>query len=73
MQELIDGFVMLIAFIVGVLLNGFINKKEKQNEFDHGYDLAIEQITKYGYWYEKNHNARHEGKWTEFEVKKSDT
>lgn len=73
MQGLIDVFGGLVAFIAGVLLNGFINKKEKQSEFNRGYDLAIEQMTKYGYWYEKNHKARHEGKWIEFEVKKSDT
>jgi hypothetical protein len=56
-----------ITFIIGVVLAFCLREKTEQDkikeEFNRGYDYAVECMTKYHYWNERDHGARHYGEW----------
>lgn len=56
--------IIIISMIVGIIISGKIDKHAMKEEFDRGYELAVDQITNYGYWYDNMHK-RHEGEWHE--------
>ena len=56
--------IIIISMVVGIFISGKIDRHVMKEEFERGYDLAVDQITNYGYWYDKEH-IRHEGNWNE--------
>ena len=64
MSDLSYMAVIIISMIVGIIISGKIDKHTMKEEFNRGYELAVDQITNYGYWYDDKH-GRHEGEWHE--------
>ena len=54
-----------LGFATGLFSVIKTDKDKIEERFSEGYDLAVDQITVYGYWVEKNHGAIHYGNWIE--------
>ena len=59
-----------ITFFIGLHCSDGYQDVRKNEAYNKGYNAAIEQITKDGYWCEQKYNIKHVGVWHEYRVVK---
>ena len=60
----------LATFFIGLHFSDGYQDVRKNEAYNKGYDTAVEQITKFGYWYEQKYHIKHTGEWREYKVVK---